>query len=99
MAERLRAALHCATDTSNTRSVIVYGPQACGKTRNARAIADALGLKDIRDNWFHGTPIPRFDALVLTSDEPPFSIPKTVTALSFTEAMQLVESKRMGAAA
>lgn len=99
MAERLRAALHCATDTSNTRSVIVYGPQACGKTRNARAIADALGLKDIRDNWFHGTPIPRFDALVLTSDEPPFSIPQAVTALSFTEAMQLVESKRMGAAA
>lgn len=29
--------------------VYVYGPQGCGKTRNAQAIAKALGCKSWRD--------------------------------------------------
>jgi len=32
------------------KSVIVYGPQGCGKTTNAKRIADALGLTRIIDN-------------------------------------------------
>lgn len=33
------------------RSWIVHGPQGCGKSEHARAIARALGVWRIRDNW------------------------------------------------
>lgn len=33
------------------KSWIVYGPQGCGKTRNAKAIAKRLGLGKVRDGW------------------------------------------------
>jgi len=64
-------------------SVIVHGPQACGKTRNARALAAALGCNKILDDWDGRTPIPH-GALVLTSDEPPFEARAKV--LSFAAA-------------
>lgn len=35
-------------------SVIVYGPQGCGKTRNAERIKKILGLKRIVDGWPEG---------------------------------------------
>lgn len=34
------------------KSVIVYGPQACGKTRNMRKLAAAYGLPEIVDDWW-----------------------------------------------
>lgn len=33
------------------KSWIVYGPQGCGKTLHAKAIAKALGLDHIVDDW------------------------------------------------
>lgn len=33
------------------KSIVVYGPQGCGKTRNASAIAKAFGLREIVDDW------------------------------------------------
>lgn len=51
-------------------SVIVYGPQACGKTRHRLAIQKHFGLPEVRDNW-GPTETPRtFDTLYLTSFEP-----------------------------
>jgi hypothetical protein len=32
-------------------SWIVYGPQGCGKSMHARAIAKMLSLKDVVDDW------------------------------------------------
>lgn len=32
-------------------TMIVYGPMACGKTRNAQALAAHFGLKVIIDDW------------------------------------------------
>lgn len=100
IAERMRESLESQQpSTGQKRTVVVYGPEGCGKTVNAHAIADALGLADIRDGWVDGAPVPRFAALVLTSETPPFNIPQACTVLSFEEAMQLVETKRMEAAA
>jgi hypothetical protein len=80
------------------RSLLVYGPQGCGKTRNARAIADALGLTDILDDWHIGMPFPTFNVLVLTYENGPFT-GITRHTLSYKRAMQLVEAKRTEVAA
>jgi uridine kinase len=54
-------------------SVVVWGPQGCGKTRNAARIAKALGLDTVIDDWHHtlSEPWPRQGALLLTNEEPP----------------------------
>ncbi len=39
------------------KSIVVYGPKGCGKTRNAKAIAKAFGLGDIVDDWEPRTPV------------------------------------------
>lgn len=38
------------TPAHQGKSIIVFGPQGCGKTRNARAIADHYGLRSIFDD-------------------------------------------------
>ena len=81
----------------NGKSWLVFGPESCGKTRYARAIADALGLTDIRDDWQPGMPVPTTKTLVLTNSSGPFQ-PFTRRVLSFDQAMSLVASKQ-GAAA
>lgn len=80
------------------KSHLVHGPMACGKTRNAQAIADALGLTGILDNWYPGMPAPLLNTLVLTNSSGPFD-PFTRRILSYEEAMQLVEAKRTEVAA
>jgi hypothetical protein len=51
-------------------SVIVHGPQACGKTRHRLVLQKHFGLPDVRDNW-GPTETPRaFGTLYLTSFEP-----------------------------
>ena len=81
----------------NGKSWLVYGPQQCGKTRNARAIADALGLVDILDDWKPDMPAPKTKTLVLTNETGPFQ-PFTRRVLSFEQAMSLVASKQAAAA-
>lgn len=49
-------------------AVIVYGPQGCGKSRHAQAIAAFFRKKQILDNWKLGDHLPS-DALCLSSDE------------------------------
>ncbi|MDD2005645.1 hypothetical protein [Pseudomonas putida] len=75
--------------TQTPRSCIVHGPEGCGKSTNARAIAKALGLSHIHDNWAAGAPVPLLDTLVLTSaDNPAWYFNGRV--LTFDQAMQLV---------
>lgn len=47
-------------------SKIVYGPQACGKTRNAATLAAHFGLSHVVDDWQPGDEVPP-DTLVLTN--------------------------------
>lgn len=76
------------------KSCIVFGPQGCGKTTNAQAIASALGLEKIVDNWQPDMAVPP-DALVLTHHDGPFNhSPRRV--LTYAAAIALVESKKTG---
>lgn len=86
-----------ANVSPNGKSWLVYGTEGCGKTRNARAIADALGLVDILDDWKPDMPAPTTKTLVLTNETGPFQ-PFTRRALSFEQAMSLVASKQAAAA-
>lgn len=54
----------------NKKSVIVFGPKACGKTRNSKRIAKAYGLSRVIDDFPWGSikVIPERDCLVLTSE-------------------------------
>lgn len=49
-------------------TVIVLGPQGCGKTTNAKKIAAKYRLKKIRDNWDPATNLPQYGFLALTHD-------------------------------
>ncbi len=70
------------------RSCLVHGPAGCGKTRNAQAIAKALGLSQILDDWQAGAPVPLLDTLVLTSaDNPAWYFKGRV--MTFKQAMQI----------
>lgn len=75
--------------TPTPRSCLVHGPAGCGKTTNAPAIAKALGLSQVLDNWDAGTPVPLLDTLVLTNaDNPAWYFDGRV--MTFDQAMQLV---------
>jgi len=50
------------------RSVVLTGPQGCGKTHNAEEIAEILGLSRVVDGWVPGDPVPEHDALVITNE-------------------------------
>ena len=51
-------------------SVLLYGPKACGKTKNGAAIAKALGLERVveADELARATPLLPDGVLYLTND-------------------------------
>lgn len=49
-------------------SVIIYGPQGCGKTSNVKVLAQHFGFGCIRDNWRPGDELPE-NTLALTNAE------------------------------
>lgn len=73
-------------------TLLVYGPQGCGKTRNATRIASALGLTEIIDDFVIGRGVnyPKYGALLLTQTPPPswWKLP----AMEYTDAMKRVEA-------
>lgn len=78
--------------TQTPRSCLVHGPAGCGKTTNAPAIAKALGLSKILDNWGAGAPVPLLDTLVLTNaDNPAWCFKGRV--MTFDQAMQLTQQR------
>ena len=82
-----------STGSNGMKSWIVHGPQGCGKTVNARRIADALGLRDVRDDWdgrhrsFRLT-----DTLHLTHELPEWT-GQIRRVMGFERAMLLVDGK------
>lgn len=83
------ANLEAANRFCSEKSWLVHGPKACGKTRNAHAIAEALGLCDIRDDWEPGMPVAITGGLYLTNSEGPF-YHFTRRILPFDLAMRVV---------
>lgn len=74
---------------TGTKSWIVYGPQGCGKSRNARALANALKLNFIRDDWRPDQTPPITDHLILTQERPDDDTYQR-RVMSFDEAMKLI---------
>ncbi len=67
-------------------SIIVYGPQGCGKTRHAEELRAHFGLTRVVDDYVLG-PLPD-DALVLTN------IPNRPGALHFWSVMLDIERRK-----
>ena len=66
--------------------IIVFGPMACGKTRNKEAIAKALKLTKIVDDGYPVKTI-KDDTLYLTCDRP-----TVLPYMTFYQAMSLVRN-------
>lgn len=78
------------------RSWMVFGPQGCGKTRNAQALAGAFNLPKILDDWRPGMPTPATDTLILTNAEQG-ELPFTRRLLPYEVAMTLVPAQEQAA--
>lgn len=80
-----------------TTSVLVHGPQGCGKTLHAPAIAKALGLKriyeldDVSNDRRALNDIKRGDCLVLSHFVPPMHM-RHLKVMGFSEAMKKVSA-------
>ncbi|ANI16800.1 hypothetical protein A9C11_23755 [Pseudomonas citronellolis] len=75
------------------KSVLLFGPQGCGKTRNATLIAGALGLTKIVDDWQIGDELPLENTLILTNVAPnarPWPGEAWLTLMTYNDAMQQV---------
>lgn len=67
--------------------IIIHGPQGCGKSHGAEALAAYFDCSAIIDDWNGRTPIPA-NALVLTSlEEIPVKSLSDVRVMSFDEAI------------
>lgn len=78
--------------TPAPRSCLVHGPSGCGKSTYAQAIAKALGLRDVLDNWTPGKPAPLLNTLVLSSESDPIWHFKG-RAMTFEQAMQIARQQ------
>jgi len=51
------------------QNVVVHGPMACGKTRNAQALKRHFGLQHVVDDYYPMFKAPKSDTLILTNVE------------------------------
>lgn len=65
-------------------SVVVYGPQGCGKTLSAKVLQSIYGLDVVVDDW-DGAEAIGDGVLVLTNALPPYTA--NASWVSFSEAM------------
>lgn len=70
----------------NKPVIVIHGPQGCGKTRHAQALAKHFGCDRIVDDW-EGEDR-RAGTLVLTNDVEPASILPGMVVLPFADAMR-----------
>lgn len=50
------------------KSIIIHGPQGCGKTTHAEALRQHYGMTKVLDDWDGHDRLPMRDTLVLTND-------------------------------
>ena len=72
------------------KSVIVYGPPGCGKTRNKKLLMMYFNLSKVQDEWSPGQDVPEDTLLLTTVPMPPVFTLKTeyVVCWSFEAALQ-----------
>lgn len=72
------------------RSVIVHGPQGCGKTSAAQVLQRHFGCTQIVDEWDGREPLPD-GALVMTNLPPHrFCAPANASVVEFARALRLI---------
>lgn len=62
-------------------SVVVYGPPACGKTKNKEKIAKRFGLTEIVDDWCEEDEFSPQGVLYLTNAEPSEKLENSYTLI------------------
>jgi len=78
------------------KTVIVHGPQGCGKTFHSDDLARFFRVDRVIDDFFWSDPIPLLNCLVLTHEPPPAPLVDDHRVLSFDQAMTLAGLKRSG---
>lgn len=79
--------------TLGRASWLVHGPQGCGKTTNAKRIAERLQLGTIIDDWQPGDPWSPTDCLILTNSSGPYPPPVAGRVITYDAAMDLVNKQ------
>lgn len=67
-------------------SVVVYGRQGCGKTKNKQLLQMIYGLDSVVDSWDGKLPLVE-GVLALTNIEPPYSIDLDLKVVPYVNAM------------
>lgn len=75
------------------KSIVVHGPEGCGKTTNAKRIAEQLRLASIIDDWQPGDPYSPTDCLILTNSDGPYPPGFFRQVMTYGTAMQLVNQQ------
>jgi len=76
---------------SDQKSYILYGPEGCGKTKNAEAIANRLGLKTIVDNWDGDPTSYRMTNILYITNDVPTWARNNRRLISYSDAMEVSE--------
>ncbi len=73
-------------NTTTLQTIVIYGPQGCGKTQHAQALATHFSCLFIADEWDGVQPLPD-GVLALTNVNPPENPTDTARWISFSDAM------------
>jgi len=76
----------------SNRSIVIYGPRACGKTTHAEQLRAHFDLETTVDDWDGVSAYPRKGALVLTSN-PDARVHVGDESMHFGAAMRALSSE------
>ncbi|MCU7839753.1 MAG: ATP-binding protein [Candidatus Thiodiazotropha sp. (ex Troendleina suluensis)] len=71
-------------------SVVVFGPQGCGKTTVAEQLKEYFGCSEVNDDEWDGCTPLREGVLVLTNVAPPYVVP-VERVIDFKSAMAEIQ--------
>lgn len=74
-------------------SIIIYGPQGCGKSMNAESLAKFFERPIIIDEWVSGEALPKHNAIILTTQPQKICRGRGCLTMSFDKAMDLAGLK------
>ncbi|WP_417285327.1 hypothetical protein [Comamonas sp.] len=87
------------TSNARTQSIVIYGPQGCGKATHAARLQQHFGLNKVYDGdcaaMQSAKDLPRFDTLILANTAPNKC---PVRSMSFEKAMHHLNAQAPRAA-
>jgi len=76
----------------SNRSVVIYGPRGCGKSRHATQLLNHFDLERVVDNWDGLSDVPQVGALILTSNAEA-NVPLNMPRMHFGAAIRELSSE------